>query len=155
MRAKAQQEGTVIHFGRICELCHEKGSKFEDGDPEKKRKGRSVLLGNNIKDQDFNWAGFLELGSSPPTIESAKALDAMGSPTWLPCKNGGRHGGLHPILVARRRNVGRLTRKQVAETLARQISATSCASNCGPLRPHRRRRILERILRATTRVHRI
>ena len=42
-------------------------------------KGRSVLLGDNVKDQDFNWAEFLELGSGPATIESAKALDAMGS----------------------------------------------------------------------------
>ena len=49
------------------------------GYPEKKMKGRSVLLGDNVKDQDFNWAEFLELGSSPPTIQSAPALDAMGS----------------------------------------------------------------------------
>ncbi len=40
-------------------------------------KGRSVLLGDNVKDQDFNWA--VRLGSSPPTIESAKTLDAMGT----------------------------------------------------------------------------
>ncbi len=49
------------------------------GDPERKMKGRSVLLGDNIKDQDFSWAEPRELGSSPPSIEAAKALDAMGS----------------------------------------------------------------------------
>ncbi len=42
-------------------------------------KDRSVLLGDSVKDQDINWAEFLELGSSPPTIKSVKALDAMGS----------------------------------------------------------------------------
>ena len=42
-------------------------------------KGRAVLLGENFRDQDFNWAEFCELGSSPPSMEAAKALDAMGS----------------------------------------------------------------------------
>ncbi len=142
MRAKARQDGNMVHFGRICELCHERGSELEDGDPEKKMKGRSVLLGDNVKDQDFNWAEIRELGSSPPTIESAKALDAMGSLR-----------GLYAIVIARRRDVGHLTRKQVAETLARQILATSCAIDFGPLRSRRRRRILGRTLRETIRVH--
>ena len=66
-------------FGRFCELCHEKGSELEDGYPEEKMKGRSVLLGDIVKDQDFSWAGCCELGSSPPSMEAAKALDAMGS----------------------------------------------------------------------------
>jgi hypothetical protein len=79
VRKEAQQSGKVIHFGRIVELCHEKGSELEIGDPERKMKGRSVLLGDNVKDQDFSWAEFCELGSSPPSIEAAKALDAMGS----------------------------------------------------------------------------
>ena len=25
VRAKARQDGNAVHFGRICELCHEKG----------------------------------------------------------------------------------------------------------------------------------
>ena len=45
----------TVHFGRIVELCHEKGSELEIGDPERKMKGRSVLLGDNVKDQDFSW----------------------------------------------------------------------------------------------------
>ena len=153
MRAKARQDGNIVNFGRIFELCHEKGSELEDGDPEKKMKGRSVLLGDNVKGQDFNGAEVLELGSSPPTIESARALDAMGSLPGYRVKNGRRQGGLYAIVIARRRDVGHLTRKQVAETLARQASATSCAIDLGPLRSHRRRRILGRTLRSTTRVH--
>ncbi len=42
-------------------------------------KGRIVLLGDNLKDQDFNWPEFGELGSTPPSIEAARALDAIGS----------------------------------------------------------------------------
>ena len=40
-------------------------------------KGRAVLRGDNVKDQDFSWAELCELGSSPPSMEAAKALDAM------------------------------------------------------------------------------
>ena len=79
IRADARANGKGVHFGRICELCHEKGSELEDGDTENEMKGRSVLLGDNVKDQDFNLPEFCELGSSPPSIEAAKALDAMAS----------------------------------------------------------------------------
>ncbi len=41
--------------------------------------GRSVLLDDGVTDQDFSWAEFSELGSSPPYMKAAKALDAMGS----------------------------------------------------------------------------
>ncbi len=65
VREEARQAGKTVHFGRIVELCHEEGSELADGDPEEKMQGRSVLLGDNIKDQDFSWAEFCELGSSP------------------------------------------------------------------------------------------
>ena len=59
-------------------------SEPENGDLDKKMKGRAVLLGGDVKGQDFNWAEFCELGSRPPSIEAAKALDAMGSlPSYL------------------------------------------------------------------------
>ena len=92
VRAKARQDGNIVHFGRICEPCHERASELEEGDPEKRMKGRSVLLGDSVKDQDFNWADFLERGSSPPTIESAKALDAMGSLPGYRVKTGDAWG---------------------------------------------------------------
>ncbi len=37
-----------------------------------------MCLGDNVVDQDFNWAEFAELSSSPPTMEASKALDAVG-----------------------------------------------------------------------------
>ena len=41
-------------------------------------KGRAVLLGNQIFDQAFDWAEFQELSSSPPSMEAARAADALG-----------------------------------------------------------------------------
>ncbi len=92
MRKEAQQAGKTVHCGRIVEHCHEEGSELEIGDPERKMKGRSVLLGDKVRDQDFSWAEFCELGSSPPSIEAAKALDAMGSPPGYRVKTGDARG---------------------------------------------------------------
>ena len=62
-------------------------------------KGRSVLLGDNVKGQDFNWAEFCELGSNPPSIEAAKALDAMGSLPGYRVKTGDAHGACTDALL--------------------------------------------------------
>ena len=51
-------------------------------------KGRTVLLGDSVKAQDFNWAELCEPGSSPPSTEAAKALDAMGSLRGYVAKTG-------------------------------------------------------------------
>ena len=66
-----------MHFGRVVELCYEKGSELSEDDPDRVAKGRAVFLGDNVKDQDFQFAVFEELGSAPPSIEAAKALDAF------------------------------------------------------------------------------
>ena len=66
----------MVHFGRVVELCYEKGSELQEGHPERIPKGRAVLLGGNVRDQDWLYAVFEELGSAPPSIEAAKALDA-------------------------------------------------------------------------------
>ena len=36
-----------------------------------------MFLGDQVKDQDFQNAEFEQLGSSPPTFESARAVDAL------------------------------------------------------------------------------
>ena len=54
-----------------------KGSELPEGDPQRKFKGRHVFLGDQVKDQDFQNAEFEQLGSSPPTFESARAVDAL------------------------------------------------------------------------------
>jgi hypothetical protein len=55
-------------------------------------KGRSVLPGDNVKDRDFNWPEFCELGFSPPSIEAAKAIDAMESLPGYKVKTGDARG---------------------------------------------------------------
>ncbi len=50
-----------------------------DGHPERKFKGRYVFQGNLVKDEHQEAALFNELGSSPATLEGAKAVDCYGS----------------------------------------------------------------------------
>ncbi len=73
VREEVRQAVKTVHPGRIVRLCHEEGSELADGDPEKTVKGRSVLLGDNIKDQHFSWVEFCELGSSPPSTEAPRS----------------------------------------------------------------------------------
>ena len=77
VRAEARNSKNTVHFGMITELCFEKGSELPEGDPERKFKGRHVFLGDQVTDQDFQNAEFEHLGSSPPTFESARAVDAL------------------------------------------------------------------------------
>ena len=77
VRAESKRDGKTTHFGRVVELCYEKGSELDEGDPERIAKGRAVFLGDNVRDQDWAYAVFEELGSAPPSIEAAKALDTF------------------------------------------------------------------------------
>ena len=60
-------------FGIVVEKNHELDPK----DPRRKYKGRAVFQGNHVRDQDGNWALFADLGSSPATMEAARAADAV------------------------------------------------------------------------------
>ena len=55
-------------------------------------KGRAVLLGDTVRDQDFNWAEFSERGSSRPSVDAARALGAMGSLPGYVVKTGDARG---------------------------------------------------------------
>ena len=69
-----------VHVGKIFEICVEKGSELEKGNPLRKFKGRTVFQGNNAKDENAEQAAlFAELGSAPSTMEAAKAIDAYGA----------------------------------------------------------------------------
>ena len=48
------------------------------GDPDRKFKGRCVVQGNDVKDENSHAAIFQELSSSPATLEAAKPVDAYG-----------------------------------------------------------------------------
>jgi len=58
-------------------MVFSKNAELPIGHPDRKFKGRDVFLGDNVKDQDFNYAIFEDLGSAPPTMEASRALDAV------------------------------------------------------------------------------
>src|SRR5665648_49383 len=75
---KAKKDKKTIHWGRIFEICTEKGSELPKGDKNRKFKGRVVFQGSNVLDQNYDYAIFAELGSSPATMEAGRAADAVG-----------------------------------------------------------------------------
>ena len=68
-----------VHFARIFPICSEKGSELPEGDPDRKYKGRCVVQGNDVRDENSHAAIFQELSSSPATLEAAKSVDAYGA----------------------------------------------------------------------------
>lgn len=48
-------------------------------DPRRKFKGRAVLLGNKVTNQNVEAAFFQDLGNSPATFEAARWADLYGS----------------------------------------------------------------------------
>ena len=56
----------------------EKNHELDPNDKRRKYKGRAVFQGNNVRDQDGNSAIFVDLGSSPATMEAARAADVYG-----------------------------------------------------------------------------
>ena len=76
---KARKTGEKIHVGKVFEICVEKGSELERGNPLRKYKGRTVFQGNNVKDESSDTALFSELGSSPANMEAGKSIDCYGS----------------------------------------------------------------------------
>ena len=77
VRNEAHRKGETEHFGRLAEMVFLKNAELAEGHPDQKHKGRDVFLGDQVKDQDFNFAIFDDLGSAPPTMEAARALDAV------------------------------------------------------------------------------
>ena len=67
-----------IHIARVFGLCVLKGSELQEGHPNRKFKGRYVLQGNDVRDEEGDVALFNELSSSPATLEAAKGVDAIG-----------------------------------------------------------------------------
>ncbi|MFM7985142.1 MAG: hypothetical protein ACKPKO_38070, partial [Candidatus Fonsibacter sp.] len=60
-------------MGHLFGICVEKNAEL---DPSlRKFKGRVVFQGNQVYDQDRNYAIFRDLGSSPATLQAAKAVD--------------------------------------------------------------------------------
>ena len=80
VQAEYRGKKVTAHFGRVFDICVEKNyhlEKLPNGDlpPGRKYKGRAVYQGNNVKDQEGNWAIFQELASCPSTMEASKIVD--------------------------------------------------------------------------------
>ena len=73
--AEARSLAKEVQFGRVHGICVEKNFELPAGHASRKYKGRVVFLGNQVKNQDFEQATFMDMGNSPATIESARLCD--------------------------------------------------------------------------------
>lgn len=73
-RAKNEE----VQLARVHGICVEKNHQLPKDDPRRKFKGRGVLLGNQVKNQNFEAALFQDLGNSPATFEAARWADFFG-----------------------------------------------------------------------------
>ena len=68
----------VVHFARVHGIIVEKNYQLPESDERRKFKGRGVLLGNKIKNQNWEAACFQDLGNSPASCESSSWADFYG-----------------------------------------------------------------------------
>ncbi len=80
--SEAKNYKRTVQFGRVHGISVEKNFEVPRGHLSRKFKGRVVFLGNQVKNQGFEHATFMDLGNSPATIESARLCDFYG------CLNG-------------------------------------------------------------------
>jgi hypothetical protein len=73
--ADAKKNGVTVHFANLMDLCHVKNSELPEA--MRKFKGRLVLRGDNVKDEDGFYAAFSEQGTSASNLAAAKFLDAI------------------------------------------------------------------------------
>ena len=68
--------GYIVHMGYLFGICVEKNVEFDAS--LRKFKGRVVIQGHQAYDQNHKCAFFQDLGSSPATLQAAKAVDFFG-----------------------------------------------------------------------------
>ena len=74
---KSKSTGVKIHIGRLFDICVLKGSELPEGHQNRKRKGRVVFGGNNVRDEFGLAAMFPEQGSGASYAAASKFLDAV------------------------------------------------------------------------------
>ena len=110
--AEAKRSNKKAHFGRIFEICSQKGSELPPGHPDQKWKGRSVFQGNRVQDEHNDHAIFLLRLSmcSEANQDTPNSRRTPGRHTRRHCSKELRPGyGSHEI--AGRKN-GRSTKTQ-------------------------------------------
>ena len=78
IRYEGKKNDEEIHFGRVHGIMVEKHWQLPKEDPRRKFKGRAVLLGNKVTNQNIESAFFQDLGNSPATFEAARWADLYG-----------------------------------------------------------------------------
>ena len=76
--AEAKAKKQQVHMARVHGLIYEKNFQLKESDPARKFKGRGVLLGDQVKDQNMEAALFQDLGNSPANFDSARWADFYG-----------------------------------------------------------------------------
>ncbi len=76
---EAQESKTTIQLGRIHPICVEENFELPCDHASRKFKGRVVFLGNQVKNQDFEKATFMDLGNSPAYIQA----ELGGDDCWI------------------------------------------------------------------------
>lgn len=76
-KAEAKRNGAKMHHGHIAHMCTVKHSELPDSEIKKVHKGRDYVLGDQIKDENHNWAEFANIGSTPPSLAAGMAIDAV------------------------------------------------------------------------------
>ena len=75
---EAKKKGEKVHMARVHGLIYEKNYRLKEDDPARKFKGRGVLLGDQVKDQNMEAALFQDLGNSPATFDASRWADYYG-----------------------------------------------------------------------------
>ena len=78
IRNEARINKEEVHFGRVHGIMVEKHWQLPKEDPRRTFKGRAVLLGNKVTNQNIEAAFFQDLGNSPATFEAARWADLYG-----------------------------------------------------------------------------
>ena len=74
---KLDPKSNDAHFGRLVDICVEKGYELPSGHKERRWKGRVVFQGKTVINQNSEIAMFTEMASQPATLEASAAADAF------------------------------------------------------------------------------
>ena len=133
----AYRKGEEIHMARVHGICVEKHSELPKEDKRRKFKGRGVLLGNQVKNQNFETALFQDLGNSPASFESSRWADMFGCLPGAQRSTGRRHPSVHSGIPNRRSTcwVELPDEAWLPWIDRKKYEKTSCSINQSPLWP--------------------
>ena len=74
----ARRATEEVHMGMLFGFVVEKNPDLPAGDSRRKFKGRVVLQGNNVVNQNWEAAMLQDLGNAPATMEASRIADCYG-----------------------------------------------------------------------------